>query len=181
MRWFTSRTEQPAAEVPSNLLFLGVGLWHSRASWGWSMSSTTRRPTTFVLRARDGYVYGAKVGGCGKRELATLFMTDKLAISALGGCCKNASNPAPLRPILGPRAPGGHAACRGGRLGQPCMADGDHHTVVGRASGGEDGDRRLTRPAPSNLDPSSIWRGVLHRCAGADGGFKVGIQGRDSR
>lgn len=78
MGWLKRRPKQ----APETAEFLGFGLW--RTSRGWEVVEVLhdQEPDRFYFKVTDPeYVYGARSGGYGRRELATLYMTESLSLS----------------------------------------------------------------------------------------------------
>lgn len=85
MAWFKRRgarqgdLTQPA---PSTAQDIGAGIW-TDGIYGVQVVRVLHDSTAdlFYFDTGKGWVYGANLGGYGRRELATLYMTDKLTLS----------------------------------------------------------------------------------------------------
>ena len=71
----------PPSSTMSNTHDLGVGLWQSPAGWEIVSVLHDEANDLFYFRTGDGHVYGDKVGGYARNELATLYLTEKLSLS----------------------------------------------------------------------------------------------------
>jgi hypothetical protein len=60
---------------------IGSGLWQSQKGWEVVQVLHDGTKDLFYFATDDGYIYGKEVGGYGRDELATLYMTEKLTLS----------------------------------------------------------------------------------------------------
>jgi len=84
MGWFKSRrANKPdfSEAAPATAEDIGAGVWNSPA--GPEIVRVIHDPGAdlFYFDTGKNYVYGVNVGGYGRRELATLYLTGKLSLS----------------------------------------------------------------------------------------------------
>ena len=84
MGWFRSRRARKADvshPAPSTAEDIGAGIWNGPG--GTEVVRVLHEPTAdlFYFDTDKGYIYGVNVGGYGRRELATLYLTGKLSLS----------------------------------------------------------------------------------------------------
>ncbi len=87
MGWFRRRRQETSVPdlrgpAPSIAKDIGAGLW-SRSGGPWEVVRVLHDPAAdlYYLDTGENYVYGANVGGYGRRELATLYISGKLNLS----------------------------------------------------------------------------------------------------